>query len=84
MGYRGDDRSGQKKGPTADWKSHRNVDSESGRLSGPRVGNGSRLAETNRLMLETNRLNAERFARVEAMLIEHNRLLADYCASSRR
>jgi hypothetical protein len=42
----------------------------------------ARNAETNREMIElkrevaeTNRINSERFARIEALLLEHNRIL---------
>ncbi len=33
------------------------------------------LAETNRRMDETSRVNAERFARIESLLLEHTRIL---------
>ena len=35
----------------------------------------ARLAETRQRMAETDRINSERFARIEALLIEHNRML---------
>jgi hypothetical protein len=33
------------------------------------------LAETNSRMAETDRINSERFARIEAILLEHSRIL---------
>jgi len=38
----------------------------------------SRASETDRQMAEANRINGDRFARIETMLIEHNRILADH------
>lgn len=35
----------------------------------------ARVAKTEAEMAEMNRLNAERFARIEALLLEHNRIL---------
>jgi hypothetical protein len=35
-------------------------------------------AETNRHMAELDRINSERFRRIEAILLEHSRFLADH------
>ena len=38
----------------------------------------TRMAEIDARMAETNRINAERFARIEALLLEHNRMLLEH------
>jgi len=37
-----------------------------------------RVSETDRRMAETDRINTERFGRIEATLLEHSRILADH------
>lgn len=38
----------------------------------------ARLAKTDARMAEMDRINAERFARIEALLLEHNRIIAEH------
>jgi hypothetical protein len=38
----------------------------------------ARISETDQRRTELERENSERFARIERMLLEHNRILADY------
>jgi hypothetical protein len=41
------------------------------------AANEARWIELREQIAETNRLNAERFARIEALLLEHSRILAE-------
>ena len=38
----------------------------------------ARMADTDKSMAETNKVNTERFARIEALLLEHNRILQEH------
>jgi hypothetical protein len=38
----------------------------------------ARMAESDRQFRETERLNAERFARIETILLDHSRILAEH------
>ena len=38
----------------------------------------ARIAEIDSRIAETNRINSERFARIENLLLEHNRILAEH------
>ncbi|MCI0640865.1 MAG: hypothetical protein L0Y72_30395 [Gemmataceae bacterium] len=38
----------------------------------------ARMAETDAHIAETNRINSERFARIEGLLVEHNRILSEH------
>lgn len=38
----------------------------------------AQIAEMNRQMAETDRINSERFGRIETLLLEHSRILAEH------
>jgi hypothetical protein len=38
----------------------------------------ARITEIDHRIAETDRINSERFARIEALLLEHNRILAEH------
>ncbi len=38
----------------------------------------ARMAETDQQIAEMQRINSERFARIEAILLDHSRILADH------